>query len=782
MKFSLNWLKEKIEIKDTPEALAEKLTLAGLEVEGLDPIGEKLQSIITGKIEKISPHPDADKLVICQINLGNPERSQIVTGATNIKEGDIVPVSIPGAVLANGMKIKPAKLRGVDSHGMLCSETELGVAEEAEGIWILPQDTPVGIDFIAHAELKDTLLDIAILPNRGDCQSINGLAREIATILNQSKQTPSPQAHPNAQTHPKLVSGSHEPPAITITINSNACPLYAARIIKSIPKTNTPLWMIRKLQLAGIRPISFLVDITNYILLETGQPLHAFDLKKLSGNKIEIRNAKDTESINTLDGNTHKLTPETLIIADAAGPQAIAGVMGGKDTEVDTTTTDILLEAAAFLPAAVRKSELTHGLRTESAVRFEKGIDEAAVIDALNRATALILELAGGEAQDLQTAGESDATKQTLPYDLNKINSLLGTTIAEKEAESILARLGYKIEANKIQIPTWKTRSVHVWQDIADEIARIHGLDNITTTIPQDRIIQAKNTPEESLIKAAHNTLKVLGLSEIITFPMIGEGDFKKLGLSTKNAPKLTNPLTPEESIMRPSLLPSLLKVYLHNHHRQASNLKLYEIANVFPDPQTEHTQIAGLLTGHEFTQAKGLLQNLLSALVIQVSEFKKANVQVFHPGKSAELNIGDATIGSLGVLHPAILDGDNITEELIYFELNLPDLLTVPRKDIKYAPISTHPTTRRDIALLTSEELNYGEIEAIIQKEKAKTCKDYFLFDTYHSKELGENKKSLAIAFIYQANDRTLSDDEVNNAHQKLIDKLSATLPITIR
>jgi phenylalanyl-tRNA synthetase beta chain len=793
MKFSLNWLKEYVNFDLTAEELAEKLNMAGQEVEEIIPIGQKLEKIITGKINKIEPHPNADKLVITEITDGTTNY-QVVTGAKNVFEGAIVPISIVGSVLSNGLKIKNTKLRGIESEGMLCSKTELGLETESDGIWILPNNTPIGTDFIKYAGLKDYVLDIGILPNRGDCQSIYGMAREISAILDLPLKEPE-----------CTLNETNEDWDFQIEIQStDNCPLYIGRLIKNIKHSESPLWMQQKLLFSGIRPISTIIDITNYILIELGQPLHAFDIANIQGKKIIVKQALENEEFQTLDEETHKLNKNALLICDTKKPVALAGVMGGKNSEINEKTQDVLLEAAYFHPTNIRRTATKLGLRTESSIRFEKGVDIQKTDFASQRACYLIQELAQGQVCKTVKIGidkNNQAYKNlAINFSCSDINQLLGTNISEKEMLKTLNHLGFKQKDKTVVVPSWRSRDITEWPCLAEEIARIQGYDQICEKLPICSAIIEKPNKIHQLTKNIEPILINAGFYQLNTFPMISQEELKNTFQTQDQDLELTNPISLKEAVLRTQLLASLLKVGAYNHNRQVENIRVFEIGKVFfvqDNEPKEETHCAGVIMGNIYEQLfdsnekqynetdinylKGIIENLLES-IIQKPVFNPITLPYLHPKQALEIIVSNKVIGQLGIIHPQIAKTYNIPENTGYFSLNLNSIKAIPTKPIISQSISKFPSTRRDIAFLAPKTLTYQEIQKVIQKAKPKKVQEYFLFDCFESEKIGPNNKSLAIGFIYQAQDRTLSDEEVNNAHEKFVNQLTKELSVEIR
>lgn len=793
MKFSYKWLCDYIDIGLTADELADRLTLAGHEVEGIEHIGAQIKGIITGKIESITKHPDADRLVVTQLFDGK-NRHQIVTGANNISEGDIVPISLPGAVIANGMELKATKLRGIESFGMLCSETELGISDESAGIWILPEDTPVGVDFVEYAQLQDSILDVSILPNRGDCMSIYGLAREISAILDIPLKS--------VETSYKTEKSDD---SFAILVESpTQCPFYLGHILQKVENNASPLWMVRRLELMGIRSISLSVDITNYVLLEMGQPFHAFDLDKLSSTTVRVCQAKNDQTFTTLDEQERKLTENDLIICDDTKPIAIAGVMGGASTEVTGNTQNIFLESAFFDPVSIRRTANRLALRTESAIRFEKTLDIEGIHKASDRALHLFYTL--GNATILRSESLFKNPTYSLyndveiPFSADEINTLLGTSIEEKSMKNALSRLGIEIKSKKAVVPSWRRHDLEEMPCIAEEVSRLVGFDEIPSTLPQFFTLGEE---EEVLTKYQRRLTDFFvsnGFSQTNTFTLISESDIENCTLS-KAVPELQNPLTVEESFMRPDMLPSLLKVAKHNYTRQMNNIRLFESGNVYwtnGDGPQQRRVISGIFIGDtqdkpytqttikaasgSFFDIKGLVENALSALRVDVSFDTEDKKSYLHPQQQAQGMYGKDVVAVLGKLHPLVAKAYDIVDDVYYFYIEIETISKLFIPTPQYKSIAKFPWTRRDIAFLAPNTLSYSDIEAAIRKYKPKLVKEFYLFDLFESESIGDDKRSLGVAFIYQNPDATLSDDKVNKSHDRFSQFLLEQLPISIR
>jgi phenylalanyl-tRNA synthetase beta chain len=791
MRYPISWLKDYVDITLSPEDLAEKLTQAGLEVEAVTHLGQDLCGIVSGRITDIQKHPDADRLQITHVFDGETTH-QIVTGAQNIFMGAIVPVSLPGAVLANGLKIKPSKLRGVPSNGMLCSQAELGMVESAEGIWLLPEDTPLGVDMLAYAGLRDVILEIGILPNRGDCLSIYGMAREIAAVLHLPLKP--------LETDISILSALVIP---DISLADVRCSQYVARRLHlSRTMIKTPLWMERRLALCGLRSLSLPVDITNYVLLETGQPLHAFDMGKLKGD-ISVLGSRVGTMIQTLDEQVHELPEGTLIVADESGPLAIAGVMGGLQSAVTANTSDILLEAAVFDPVSVRRTGTRLGLRTESAIRFEKGVDWKAVSRASDRAAHLFVKLAGAHVggTTVVTHPQAMSAIRTIPCDFAKINTLLGTDFSEQEMTGVLQSVGVSVSEGQAVVPSWRFHDLVDWPCLAEEIARLLGYDRIPETLPDRWVPLTEPTALQKAVVRAESFWIARGYQQVCTFSMISPEDFEKTRIPLpSDALYIRNPLAPDASILRRYLMPSLLEVAGHHAKRQVDSLRIFEVGKVFwlSEDGIQENQVSGMLVygplAHtykqdqkdaydlDFSYLKGLVDAFMTDFGFSNLVFKPSKYPQYHPYASADIFFSDVLIGNVGYLHPDVTEAYGVTQRVGYIGLNLTAMAKFDEGTIRFSSFSRFPSTRRDVAMLVDRKLSYADIDAAIKASLPKSVTSYYLFDAYEGASLGDNKKSLGFAFVYQDPEKTLSDDDVNAVHERFVETLQATLPIGLR
>jgi len=653
---------------------------------------------------------------------------------------------------------------------------------------ILPEDTPLGVNVIDFFHLRDDVLDISILPNRGDAQSMLGLARELSVILNKPLKRPVID-----------IQEIDEDLHIPITVSApDLCPKYTARVIKDITIKPSPFWMQQRLRVCGIRPINNIVDITNYVLLEYGQPLHAFDLTFLDGPQIQVRTAVHNEHIQTLDGVDRVLTSDALLICDAQKPVALAGVMGGLNSEIKPETKDVLLEAAYFKPTCIRKTEVKTGLRSESSIRFEKGIDFECVEEASNRAAYLIQLFCNGKILKNLNAFCSDMQPKIISFSAEVINQFLGSHFSCESMIKILTQLGFTFSEDQksVYVPSFRRNDISEMPCLAEEIARHFGLDQIKTELPKASILVHKDSKETILMNQCRNSLTGLGFDEIKTFTMISPNDIAYTHSDQTNL-ILKNPLTPEESVMRPNLLASGLKVLAFNLKRQAANLKFFEIGKIFIPQENTHREemhvqalVTGCLNPNEFTQKstfidfrymKGLAERLCHIADISVESIQ-AQKPYLHPIQAVVLQVNQQVIGEVGILHPKVASQYGIADVVGILNINLTAVAALNVASKKYKAFSKFPAMRRDLALVAPKSLTYQAIEAAIGKNKPKLVKNYFIFDYFESEKIGLDKRSIAMGFIYQSDNETLTDDKINGIHTAFCTRLKDQLLIEMR
>ncbi|MBM7605687.1 phenylalanyl-tRNA synthetase beta chain [Metabacillus crassostreae] len=799
---SYKWLAEYVDLSGiTPDELAEKITRSGIEVEGVDVLNEGMKGVVVGHVVEKEQHPDADKLNKCQVDLGNGELVQIICGAKNVDKGQKVAVATVGAVLPGNFKIKKAKLRGEVSNGMICSLQELGIEsklvakEYSEGIFVFPSDVEVGKDALAQLNLDDAVLELGLTPNRSDALSMLGVAHEVAAIL--SREVKYPEIS---------YDKSSEKASAVVSVNVDATednPLYIAKVIKNVTVAPSPLWMQTQLMAAGIRPHNNVVDITNFVLLEYGQPLHAFDYDRFGSKEVLVRRANDGEKIVTLDDQERTLTSEHLVITNGTEPVALAGVMGGANSEVQNDTKTILLESALFNGQRIRTASKDHGLRSEASARYEKGVDPNRVQAAAERAAQLISLYAGGEvlegSVEVQSASFEPAVVQTT---VEKVNRILGMNISGEEMKSIFDRLQFDVELDgstlTVTVPT-RRGDITIEEDLVEEVARLYGYDNIPTTLPVGQAIPGKLTAYQEKRRKARRYLEGTGLYQAITYSLTSEEKAAKYALETAELTKLSLPMSEERSVLRLSLLPHLLDALRYNVARQIDQVALYEVSSVFLS-QGKDTQplekerlsaaITGLWHSHswqgekkpvDFYVAKGIVDGLVSLLgLTNQIEYKQAKREGMHPGRTAEIYLGDKLVGFVGQIHPTVQKELDLNETYV-FELSLEDLLTFDVEETRFEVIPRHPSITRDIALVVEKNVVAGDIEKVITEAGGKMLKDVSVFDLYEGDRLEEGKKSVAFSLRYFDPERTLTDEDVTKVHDKVLkaveEKVNASL-----
>ena len=791
MKFSEKWLREWVDPKVSSEELAEQLTMAGLEVDSVEPAAAEFTKVVVGHVRSIEKHPDADKLKVCQVDVGEGEPIQIVCGASNVFEGMKAPAALVGALLPGDFKIKKSKLRGVPSHGMLCSAVEIGMAESADGLLPLAEDAEVGRDVREHFDLDDTVIEVDLTPNRGDCLGMAGIAREVG-VLNSCPVT-EPEIPEVAATIDDTFPVSVDAPA--------DCPRYIGRVIRGLdPKAETPLWMVERLRRGGIRTLGLLVDVTNYVLLELGQPMHAFDLRQLERG-ICVRRANDGEKLTLLDGKEIELQADTLVIADKAKVLALAGIMGGEASGVADDTDTIFLESAFFNPETVAGRARRHGLATDSSYRFERGVDPLLQRRAAERATALLLEIAGGEAGPIIEAASDEHLPVKAPVALrrDRIRRMLGITLEDERVVEILERAGMIVEATdegwRVVPPSFRF-DVTIEADLIEELGRIHGYNNIPAHYPagEQRILAVpEGESEEARLRAV---LVERGYQEAITYTFV-DPELQALFDPQGEGVKLANPLSSEMSVMRTTLWPGLMKALQHNVARQQERVRLFETGLSFVkqgDEIVQESYLSGVLYGDaepeqwggasrsaDFFDAKGDVEALLnlggegSRFTFRVEEHP-----ALHPGQTARIYDGDTPVGWLGALHPSLEKPLDLAKRCYLFEISLKSLkaAAIP----KFSPLSKFPAIRRDLALVVDEGASAGAIRAAVAEAAGETLQSLVLFDVYQGQGVESGRKSLALGLILQESSRTLTDDDVESVTRSVVTALEEKFGASLR
>jgi phenylalanyl-tRNA synthetase beta chain len=800
---SYKWLQEYVDLTGiTAKELADLITKSGIEVESVEVLNKGAKGVVVGHVLEREQHPNADKLSKCLVDIGEGEPVQIICGAPNVAKGQKVAVAKVGAVLPGNLKIKRAKLRGEESNGMICSLQELGIEsklvpkEYADGIFVFPSDAPVGADALELLNLDDEVLELGLTPNRADCLSMIGLAYEVAAILGRSVKLPAIELQENDENVRDYISVRVDAPEDN--------PLYAGRIVKNVKIGPSPLWMQTRLMAAGIRPHNNVVDITNYILLEYGQPLHAFDYDRLGSKEIVVRRAKAGETIVTLDDTKRTLTEDHLVITNGMEPVALAGVMGGANSEVRDDTTTVFIESAYFTSPVIRKASKDHGLRSEASTRFEKGIDPARTKEALDRAAALMAEYAGGEVVggivEVNTLKEKEVT---VTITLDRINRVLGTMITKDEVATILTNLQFAFTEDNgtftITVPS-RRRDISIEEDIIEEVARLYGYDRLPATLPVAESKPGKLTPYQAKRRQVRRYLEDTGLFQAITYSLTSEEKATMFALETAEPIRLALPMSEERSALRQSLLPHLLEVASYNRARQVENVAVYEtgavyLANGENELPNEKERLAGVLTGvwhaHlwqgerkavDFYVVKGILDGLFELLgLTNRIEYKQAKREHMHPGRTADILLDGKTIGFVGQLHPVVQKEYDLKETYV-FELALTDLLNAEVEDIRYSPIPRFPSITRDIALVVDENVVAGELQKAIIEAGGKLLKEVSIFDVYKGDRLPEGKKSIAFSLRYYDPERTLTDEEVTAVHEKVIQAVEQRFGATLR
>jgi phenylalanyl-tRNA synthetase beta chain len=800
VKLSWSWLADYIDIQDiTPQELAHRLTMSGLEVSGIEDKSKGMETIVVGRIKQVDPHPNADKLSLTIVEILNQEL-HIVCGAKNIAAGNIVPIALEGTILPNGLKIKRTKIRGEESCGMICSESELGLSETSEGILHLPTDSPLGESVIKVLQLDEVTIDVEITPNRSDCLSHMGIARHLSAVLDRPLKAPSislTEKEPMAAADYRVNA-----------VNDSGCNRYCARIIRDVKIAPSPLWMQRRLEAVGIRPVNNIVDITNYVLMEIGHPLHAFDMDKLQGTTITARRAQTNEAIITLDGVERKLNSDDLVIADETRPIALAGVMGGQNTEVCDTTTSVLLEAAWFDTRVVRKMSRKTGCSSESSFRFERGTDpELGLLLALDRAAQLMTELAGGTLLKGIIDSYPHKIKQPqIQLRLARAEKVLGMPLDAKQSLSALSRLGFLVEPVQqektfnVRVPSFR-HDVTIEEDLFEEIAEIIGYDKIPVTTPQVPMICPDKIQEQEFHKTVRSLTIGSGAQEILTYSFHSPAHFDRLRLPEehdwRSALQLKNPLSEELSLMRPVLLPGLIETLSYNQRRGQDRIYLFEAGSVFvPEKDkvlpAEPKHLGLVLSGPQhpmhwrlgkkraptdFYDLKGIIENIMQRLHVKTRiTFEVQEFPFLHPMISFVIKSADGkNLGWAGSLHPEAQENYKLKETALVSEIDLSLLYPFWIEKPGVKRFSRYPSALRDISLAVSDEIQAGDVIKAILSVGKELVTEVIPFDLYQGDELAPGTKSLAFSLTLQALDRTLQEEEMNQMQAKIISHLQS-------
>ncbi len=798
MKVPFSWLKDYVDIDCTPKELESKLFSCGFEVEETIELGGKTDKIVTCKILKIEKHPNADKLSVTQVDAGKFGKLQIITSAKNISEGDIVPVALDGATLYNGERIFNGELRGLPSQGMFCSGEELGITDDwyegasIHGILIFKEEYPLGENVRKILDLDDVMYDINVTANRPDCQSIFGIAREVAAVLGKPLKTPdfSYKTDSGISTL-ETVKVSDEAPEL--------CPRYKARLVKDVKLAESPLWLKRRLFKMGIRSINNIVDITNYVLLEIGQPMHAFDLNDISGKQIIVRRANVGEKIVTLDEKEFKLTPDNLVICDKDKPVALAGIMGGLNSEIKDNTVNVLFESAKFARDNVRKTSRALGQRSDSSARYEKGVDYASVENGMNRALYLISSLGCGKiAADEYDIVDKPLSEKVIKTTVSKVTGVLGIEISQTEIKNILERLYFGVKLNgdelEVTVPLYR-EDMESYQDIAEEIIREYGYDHIDSTLLKTAAITGGGrTGAQKTTDNLKNLLVGYGFNEIITYSFVPEKDYKTFS-KNENADKLIkiiNPISEDMSVMRTTLVPSMLRTAAYNVNRKNFSARLFELAKIYTaksvpltELPVEETVLCCALFGEneDFFTAKGVVEGIFDIFCYgRDVSFVKSDVKFMHPTRSADIICGGEKIGVVGQIHPSVAEEFNLDKPVYVIELNYDKMSQLFNDKIVFRPISKFPPVERDLAVSVGEDVSCAEVMGAIKKAAGDNLESVYLFDVYQGDQIEKGKKSLAFNLIYQSRERTLNVEEVDESIKNILKLLKEQLNAELR
>ncbi|PLT31209.1 phenylalanine--tRNA ligase subunit beta [Peribacillus deserti] len=788
---SYKWLQEYVDLSGiSPVELAEKITKSGIEVEGVEKKSEGIKGVVIGHVLEKVKHPEADKLNICQVDLGQETPVQIICGAPNVDKGQKVAVATVGAVLPGNFKIKKAKLRGEESNGMICSLQELGIEPKvvakdySSGIFVFPSEAEAGQDALSLLGLDDAILELGLTPNRADAMSMLGVAYEVGAILGREVKWPEISEHSSSEEASGYIS-------VKVDAKEDN-PLYVAKVIKDVKIGPSPLWMQTLLMNSGIRPHNNIVDITNYVLLEYGQPLHAFDYNKIGSKEILVRRASEGEKIVTLDEAERTLKADHLVITNGTDPIALAGVMGGANSEVDTDTTTVLLESAYFTGGVIRKASKDHGLRSEASSRYEKGVDPNRVRQAAERAADLMAQYAGGTVLNGSvTADALQIEPAVVSITLEKINRVLGTHLQMDQVQSIFKRLQFTVDVSgdeiTVTVPT-RRGDITIEEDLIEEVARLFGYDNLPLTLPVAETGPGGLTSYQLKRRKVRSFLEGAGLYQAVTYSLTTNEKANQYALETADTIRLAMPMSEERSTLRLSITPQLLEILKYNIARQNDSIAIYETGSVFlkngeHELPVEKEHLAGALTGlwHsqlwqgekkpvDFYVAKGVLEGLFSVLGIsEAVSYHPAAIPGMHPGRTAEIKLNGEAVGFVGQIHPKVQKDMDLKETFV-FELSLQSVLKVHVEPISYTSIPRFPSITRDIALVVDRETAAGQIYSVITEAGGKLLKEVSVFDLYEGERMEQGKKSIAFSLKYLDPERTLTDEEVTKAHNKVL------------
>ncbi len=793
MNLSRKWLNEFVTVNASDKEFAEAMTLSGSKVEITTDLGAEIQNVVVGRVLEMKRHENSDHMWICQVDVGDGV-IQIVTGAQNVHEGDLVPVAKHKSLLPGGVKIEKGKLRGEVSNGMLCSLSELGLEQRdfpyavEDGIWILEEpDAEVGMDIRKLIGADDSVVEFEITPNRPDCLSVIGLAREAAATFGAELRLHEPVVRGGAQ-------GSLTDLLDVETPDPELCPRYTARMVRNVKIGPSPRWMRERLRASGVRPINNIVDITNYVMLEYGQPMHAFDYRYVKGGKIIVRRALEGEELTTLDGNVRKLGRDHLVIADETRAVGLAGIMGGENSEIVADTADVVFESACFDGTCIRKGALALGMRTEASAKFEKGLDPMNTMPAVNRACELVELLGAGEVLDGTIDILNHVPQPTvLKLRADKINALLGTDVSAEEMARILRKLDFGVEGDTVTVPSWRGDVSH-YSDLAEEVARFHGYNNIPTTLMRGETTQGGYSPEQRLERTLGQLCRTMGYDEIITYSFISPAYYDKIRLPggdpRRNSMKIMNPLGEDTSIMRTTVLPSMLEILTRNYNFRNKSARLYELGRIYlPGGENGLARESKILSlgaygdGADFFSMKGAIEAILRSLRACDVRFEACGGNPsYHPGRCALVRAGGALVGVFGQIHPLVAQNYGVDGALYCAELSFDALLSAQGPDPEYVPLPKFPSVTRDIAVVCGEAVTVGALEDAIRRGAKGLLKEVSLFDIYRGKGVPEGKKSVAFNLTLRADDRSLTAEEADEDVKSILELLEKELGAILR
>jgi phenylalanyl-tRNA synthetase beta chain len=790
MKFSEKWLRQWVNPSITAQELMDQVTMAGLEVDGFEAAAESFSGVVVGEVLKCEQHPNADKLNVCEVSNGK-ETVQVVCGAPNARAGLKVAFAEVGAVLPGDFKIKKAKLRQVESFGMLCSEKELGLSDAHDGIVELALDAPVGSDLREYLDLDDIAIEVDLTPNRADCLSLRGLAREVG-VLNKAVVT-EPTVEPVAPVHDETFNVE--------LIDTKGCPRYAGRVLNDVDvSVSTPVWMVERLRRSGIRSIDPVVDVTNYVMIELGQPMHGFDLDELNGH-IEVRRAKANEKITLLDGQEIELNESVLMIADVNGPLAMAGIMGGEHSGVSEKTKRVFLESAFFAPIEIAGKARSFGLHTDSSHRFERGVDSELQVKAIERATALLVEICGAKPGPVIVKEDTETlpTPASIELYADVVSSSLGMTLDDATIKQILTGLEFAIVEEKagywkVQAPSWRF-DMAIQADLIEELARVYGYNNLPVTAPMAAMKPQGAKEQATDVNLLVDRMVSLGYQEAITYSFV-EPDMQKAMFPKKEGVELANPISADMSVMRVSLWPGLLKALQHNLNRQQAHVRLFETGLRFRNEDKGLEQVdmlAGVVTGKrlaegwyesgeqvDFYDVKGDLEQLLSLIKGVEFDFVPGTNTSMHPGQCARIERNGKLVGYVGALHPTLAKKFGFKQDVYLFELRLDR--TLQSELPAFSPLSKHPASTRDLAVVVDEDVSVSSVMDTVREMAGDDLITLNLFDIYRGKGIDSKRKSLAMGLTWQNPSRTLTDDEINRFMESIINTLQTRLDAVLR